>query len=71
LRAIHGPTGLGKLAVAVITIYIPFYLYRAMRRVYEQGRAMTIVKFGLLVVAYFACMLFTLLGLVFYTVLTL
>jgi len=38
---------------AAITIYIPIYFYRAMRRVYEQGRWLTLSKLSALTVAYF------------------
>lgn len=41
-----------SLIVIAATLYIPVYLFVAMRRVYGQGRALTIVKFVPLVVAY-------------------
>jgi hypothetical protein len=50
---------------------VPFYLYRAMRRVYGQGRIVTFLKFTMLVVAYFVCLLITFLGVLAYTALTL
>jgi len=40
------------LVVVAATLYIPVYLYVAMRRVYGQGRALTFVKYVPLVIAY-------------------
>ncbi len=37
---------------AAITVYIPIYFYRAMRRVYGQGRWLTVGKLSALAVAY-------------------
>ena len=39
------------------SIYVPFYLYRAMRVVYQQGRALTLVKYFSLGFAYFMALL--------------
>ena len=39
--------------VFAVSLYIPVYLYKSMRRVYEQGRVMTIAKFLVLMFAYF------------------
>lgn len=61
------PEFASDLTVFVISIYIPVYLYRSMRRVYEQGRAITILKFLLLVVAYFIGFMFILVMATFYT----
>jgi hypothetical protein len=36
-------------------LYILWYLYRSMRRVYAQGRARTALKFSVLAIAYFFC----------------
>lgn len=55
----------------VLVIYVPYYLYSAMRRVYGQGRAVTLVKFSLLGIGYVFFMAVTALGLLFYTALTL
>jgi hypothetical protein len=52
-------------------VYVPYYLYRAMRRVYGQGRGVTLVKYTLLGVGYLLFMTLTLVGLVAYTALTL
>lgn len=46
------------LPIDVITfamsVYVPIYLYKAQRRVYEQGRLSTVLKFLLLALAYLA-----------------
>ena len=60
-----------ELLTAVLVFYVPFYLLRAMRRVYGQGRIFTFLKFTTLVVAYFVCLLVTFLGVLTYTALTL
>jgi len=39
--------------VFAVSLYIPAYLYKSMRRVYEQGRVMTIAKFLVLMFTYF------------------
>jgi hypothetical protein len=54
-----------------LTVYVPYYLYRAMRRVYGQGRAVTLVKYTLLGIGYLFFMTLTIVGLVAYTALTL
>jgi hypothetical protein len=58
------------LLVALL-FYVPVYLYRAMRRVYGQGRIWTATKFSVLVVSYLFCLVLTGVGLLFYTALTL
>jgi len=40
--------------VLAVSLYVPVYLYKSLRRVYEQGRFFTIVKFSMLGFAYFA-----------------
>lgn len=70
-QSIAALEGVHQLIVAVIVFYLPIYLYKAMRRVYGQGRFLTILKFGFLFFAYFICLLLTLLGIVVYTALTL
>jgi Protein of unknown function (DUF3667)/Domain of unknown function (DUF4286) len=37
-----------------VTVYIPVYLYKSLRRVYEQGHWLTSFKFSLLFIAYWA-----------------
>ena len=56
--------------VVVLTIYVPYYLYGAMRRVYQQGRGWTLAKFGALVIAYIGSLALTGVGLLVYTALT-
>jgi hypothetical protein len=60
-----------NLLIFVLFFYVPFYLYRAMRTVYGQGRFFTVVKFSLLGVGYLVFMTLTAVGLLFYTALTL
>ena len=59
------------ILTAVIVFYVPYYLYRAMRRVYGQGRIVTLVKYSLLSIGYLVFMTLTVLGLLAYTALTL
>jgi hypothetical protein len=56
---------------AALTIYVPLYLLKAMRRVYEQSWWKTLPKYAMLGLAYFVSLLFTGLGLLAYTALTL
>jgi hypothetical protein len=60
-----------NILTAVLMFYVPYYLYRAMRRVYGQGRIVTLVKYSLLSIGYLVFMTLTVLGLVAYTALTL
>jgi len=55
----------------VLVFYVPWYLLKAMRRVYAQSWWKTLPKFGLLGLAYFVSLVFTGIGLLFYTALTL
>jgi hypothetical protein len=41
-----------NLSVFVVSLYVPVYLYKAMRRVYSQGRAITILKYFILILTY-------------------
>jgi hypothetical protein len=52
-------------------IYMPIYLFLAMRHVYAQGRLATTFKFVLLSGGYFFALLFTFVGIVVYTAFTL
>ncbi len=61
----------GKFLTAAFTIYVPVYLYLAMRRVYGQGRIVTFLKYSALGIAYTVCVAITLAGLLIYTALTL
>lgn len=40
-----------------LSLYVPVYLYKAQRRVYEQGRFVTVMKFLILALAYFSGLL--------------
>jgi hypothetical protein len=57
--------------LVALLFYVPIYLFRAMRRVYGQGRFWTAAKFGVLVISYLVCLVLTGVGLLFYTALTL
>ena len=46
------------VTVFAASLYVPVYLYKALRRVYGQGRPFTILKFFMLTFAYFAGLLF-------------
>lgn len=61
------PSLLANLSVFVVSLYVPVYLYKAMRRVYEQGRAITILKFFLLLLTYLVGLTLILLFAAFYT----
>jgi len=60
-----------NVVTAVLSIYLPVYLFRAMRRVYGQGFWGTLFKYALLGVAYFSALTATFVILVTYTALTL
>lgn len=60
-----------NLLTAAMAIYLPVYLFRAMRRVYGQGFLATLAKYVLLGVAYFSALTATLITVVVYTALTL
>ena len=55
----------------VLVFYVPWYLLKAMRRVYAQSWWKTLPKFTILGLAYFVSLAFTLVGLLAYTALTL
>jgi hypothetical protein len=61
------PEAAASLTILLLSLYIPLYLYRAMRRVYEQGRLITLLKYVLLVFAYVLGFAFILLTAAFYT----
>ncbi len=52
----------GTLVIVAASLYIPVYLYKAMRRVYGQGHLITIFKYLILLVTYLTGASFTLLG---------
>jgi hypothetical protein len=55
----------------VLVFYVPVYLLKAMRRVYAQSWWKTVPKYALLGIAYLFCIVFTGIGLLAYTALTL
>jgi hypothetical protein len=59
---VPGVHWLGVVAGFAVPVYALWYVYRAMRRYYGQGRALTLVKYSVLGVAYFVCLLITVLG---------
>jgi len=56
-----------NLSVFVVSVYVPVYLYKAMRRVYEQGRAITLLKYLFLFLTYVIGLSLLLLFAAFYT----
>ncbi|MDX1515389.1 MAG: DUF3667 domain-containing protein [Woeseiaceae bacterium] len=60
VTGMHGAVSV--LPIVATSFYVPVYLYKAMRRVYGQGRAMTALKFVALTITYavgFVLMLFS------------
>jgi len=51
--ALHFPGALSGVAISAVSIYIPVYLYKSMRRVYAQGHFFTASKFMVLTLSYF------------------
>jgi hypothetical protein len=47
------PEALSDLSTFAVFLYLPVYLYKGMRRVYEQGHTFTSLKFLVLLLAYF------------------
>jgi hypothetical protein len=45
------------VTIFAVSLYVPVYLYKALRRVYEQGHPFTTVKFLILIFAYFTGLL--------------
>jgi hypothetical protein len=46
------PSGVTTAAIVAVSFYIPVYLFKAMRRVYGQGRFLTFLKYIALLLAY-------------------
>lgn len=61
------PRGISDLLELAVWLYIPWYLYRSMRRVYGQGRLLTLAKCLALGVAYTLGGIGLLLGTAIYT----
>jgi hypothetical protein len=75
-ESVTGPlmSGINAVQAALgtaLVFYVPWYLLRAMRRVYAQNWWKTVPKFALLGLAYFFSLVFTGIGLLAYTALTL
>jgi hypothetical protein len=66
-----GLTVVQGLLGAALTVYVPLYLLKAMRRVYEQSWWKTLPKYAMLGLAYLVSLVFTAVGLLAYTALTL
>ncbi len=66
-----GANTVAGFLLAAFTVYVPVYLFIAMRRVYGQGRFVTFAKYSALGIAYMIGLVLTALGLLFYTALTL
>ena len=66
----RGFTAAEGILGGVLVLYVPWYLLKAMRRVYAQSWWKTVPKFALLGLAYLVCLVFTGVGLLFYTALT-
>lgn len=65
------PGFVGGLTVFAGAVYIPVYLYKSLRRVYEQGHAITLLKFVLLVLSYTTGIVLILLVVLLYTAMSL
>ncbi len=61
---------LTTLAIIALSLYIPVYLFKAMRRVYAQSFIVTMIKYVLLFVAYHVCLSITMLIGLIYTALS-
>lgn len=65
------PGFVSPTAEFVGAVYVPVYLYKALRRVYAQGRLVTLLKFVLLLASYLAGLLLILLFVLLYTAMSL
>jgi hypothetical protein len=64
------PDAIAVLVLVAASFYIPVYLYKAMRRVYGQGHIMTTTKYLVLAAAYFVGASFTMLGALFFALIS-
>ncbi|MBA3564539.1 MAG: DUF4286 family protein [Gammaproteobacteria bacterium] len=71
VRTLHAGAGIASVATAAMIFYIPWYLYRAMRNVYDQHLLIRLVKYLFLVVAYLVSLVIMLLITLAVTALTL
>lgn len=69
-RLVALPEIVSTLVILVASFYIPVYLYKAMRRVYGQGRVATLGKFLALTVAYYFGAAMTMLGALLFALLS-
>jgi hypothetical protein len=46
------PNAATEVTVVAVSLYIPVYLYKAMRRVYGQRHLITVPKYLMLIMAY-------------------
>lgn len=69
---LHLPDWLVGIFTAVVVFYIqPVYLYKALRRVYQQGHVATVIRWILLSIAYVAAFFTTMAVTLIYTAVTL
>jgi hypothetical protein len=61
------PATVENVAMFGVSLYVPVYLYKSMRRVYEQGRAITLLKFLFLVLSYLCGLVVMLIFVALYT----
>ncbi len=54
----------------LVGIYLPFYLYKAMRRVYGQGRIFSIIKYLALLFGYIFAIIIVFLAILLYVLIT-
>jgi hypothetical protein len=54
------PPAIGKWLTIIVWLYVPYYLFVSMRRVYGQGRLLTFAKLAVLSITYFICAVLTL-----------
>ncbi len=59
---VHLPEPISVLIIVAASFYIPVYLYKGMRLVYDQGHFVTFLKYITLVFAYLAGATFTMMG---------
>jgi Protein of unknown function (DUF3667)/Domain of unknown function (DUF4286) len=71
VQLVQLPGLVSTLSGWAVAIYIPVYLFKALRRVYGQGRAITFLKFLLLVMAYLFGLVVILLFVLLYTAMSL
>ncbi|MGH8495446.1 MAG: DUF4286 family protein [Gammaproteobacteria bacterium] len=71
VQGIGAGNRLASITTTVIVFYIPWYLYRAIRNVYDQHLLIRMVKYFFLVIAYFVSLVIMLLITLAFTALTL